>query len=609
MKEIKKIGLVFFMVVLVVLTGCTGNVSENNHSEVEKSMDYAVNASSINPEEMFSTKDKEIGYDANSCIAIKLSDNQTQSDSGNVKVVDNTVTITDEGTYLLTGSLSNGQIIVDSEKTDKVRLVFEGVEIANASSAPIYVKQGDKVFITLGNDSKNKLSTSGEFVTVDENNIDAVIFSKEDLTLNGNGSLEITSPSGNGITAKDDLVITSGTYLISGSGHGLEGKDSVRIANGEITINSGKDGIHSENTEDSTCGFVYIADGNINITAQTDGISGTSLVQTDGGNYTIKTGGGSENASTTSQGEIRPEWGQWEETEGTTDTTDTTPSAKGVKSDTGINVNGGGFSIDSSDDSIHSNGDVFVNNGSLKISSGDDGIHGNSNVTVKEGTINIEKSYEGIEGQSIDILGGTVNLTASDDGLNAAGGNDSSGTSGRPGQGDFAADENAYINISGGKMSIDASGDGVDSNGNLVVTGGETYVSGPSNTGNGALDYNGTADISGGIFMATDSGGMTQNFSETSTQGTMLVATEGSQTSEIILKDDSGNVILSFTPKKAYSSVVMSTPEIQVGKTYTVETGDATQMITMDSLIYGNSGGMGGPGNMREPGGQRPENF
>ena len=233
--------------------------------------------------------------------------------------------------------------------------------------------------------------------------------------------------------------------------------------------------------------------------------------------------------------------------------------------------------------------------------------HADSATTITDGSINISQSYEGIEGLSIDITGGNISLVASDDGINAAGGNDSSGFGGRGGDG-FAATEGAYINISGGTVYINASGDGIDSNGSLTVTGGETYVSGPTSGGDSALDYNGDAAINGGIFIATGSSGMAQNFGSSSEQGVIMVTTgSGSTGSTITLTDSSGNELLSWQADKEFTSVIVSCPEITEGSTYTLTVDDNTTEITMDSLVYGSAsmgGGRGGKGEVKEARGQ-----
>ena len=613
----KKRNLSFLLICAILLAGCsTGNNEPSetdgvNNNTISTETD-GVNSNTISTEtentdknsvvisDMFTDRDVEVGYDESSSAIIKLNGNSASCDSSAVEISGNIVTITDEGTYILSGTLNDGMIVVNAEDTDKVQIVLNGVDITNSTSAAIYVLEADKVFLTTSLDSSNTLSNGGEYVAIDKNNIDAVIFSKADLTLNGEGSLTIKAPVGHGIVSKDDLVLTSGKYDITAKSHGISGKNSVRIANGTYRIVSEKDGIHAENADDTSLGFVYIANGTFNITAAGDGISGGTYLQVENGDFTIEAGGGSKNASTHSiQSFERGDIAQ------TTSSTDDSVSTKGIKAVSNLVLNGGIFVIDSADDGLHSNSNVTINAGSFQITTGDDGIHADAATTISGGVINITQSYEGIEGKTIDITGGDISLVASDDGLNAAGGNDSSGFGNRGDQ--FAASSDVYIAISGGVLHVDASGDGIDSNGNLYVSGGETYVSGPTNSGNGSLDYNGEASITGGIFVAAGMSGMAQNFSSSSTQGAMLVFMDsGSAGSNIILTDANGKELVSWQAVKAYESVLISCPELTQGSTYTLTTGDTSTQITMSSLIYGsgdmNPGGMGtggrGPGGM-----------
>lgn len=467
-----------------VITGCgkeTGT-SQNtgNTSEV----------SQIDTQNMFTDRDKEIGYDEENAVTIILADTGITCDSQAVSIAGSTVTIKDEGTYILQGSLSNGQVIVEAEDTDKPQLVLDNVNITCESSAPIYIKQADKVFITLAKGSENTVSSTGTFVNIDDNNIDAAIFSKDDVTLNGAGVLNIQCETGHGVVSKDDLVITSGEYYINAASHALSGKDSVRIADGVFTLCSGKDGIHAENEDDTTLGFIYIAEGTLEITGEDDGIDAATALTIDGG------------------------------------------------------------------------------------------------------TIDIVKSNEGLEGMNIDINGGDISITASDDGINASGGN-SSGMQG---------DSSLYVNITGGTVIVNAAGDGIDSNGNLYVSGGTLYVSGAANSGNGALDYAMEAKITGGTVIAAGASGMAVNFGENSTQCSIMVNIQNMVQGEITLKNSDNEILASYTPETAYNSVVISVPEIEIGKTYYVTMAGEETTVEVDSVIYGNSGMNQMPGNMGQPG-------
>ena len=286
------------MTITAVGCGSTSAGSTETADAVTESQTETAEASNIygilDSSDMFTNRDKEIGYDEESAIAINLSDGASTADSDSVVIDGDTITIAEEGTYILSGSLTNGQIVVEAENA-KVQLVLDNADISCETSAAIYVKDADKVFITTTDGSTNTVCTSGEFEAIDDNNIDAAIFSKSDLTLNGAGSLEVTCPNGHGILSKDDLVITSGEYVVDSGKHALSGKDSVRIAGGTFDLTADKDGIHSENTDEEEKGFVYIENGSFTITSDGDGIDASYVVEIVDGSFDITAGGGYEN--------------------------------------------------------------------------------------------------------------------------------------------------------------------------------------------------------------------------------------------------------------------------------------------------------------------------
>ncbi|MEG0894893.1 MAG: carbohydrate-binding domain-containing protein, partial [Oscillospiraceae bacterium] len=565
--------IIIITLLIISLSGCTlpqkneSNQSSSTTSVSSQAQNIVITEeTTIDTSTIFSNRDMEIGYDENQCTKLTLSDE--------------TITINKEGNYILSGNIKDGSIIIDVDKSQKVQLILDGVNINSNSSAAIYVKQADKVFITLAPNSENTLSVSGEYVAIDENNIDSVIFSKSDLTLNGQGKLTVNAEYGHGIVSKDELTITSGNYIISSENHGISANDSIAIASGNFDISSQKDAIHCENSEDTSLGFIYIENATFKVNSLQDGISASGNIQIQNGDFDITTGGGSQNAIKVtnqqfnpgfekpkgdkefnkSQDKIPPKPNQNSNTETQKDmpiasatttikeqnSSDTTVSSKGIKANGNISIQNGQFVINSCDDSIHSNSNVDINGGVFNISAGDDGIHADTQVNINDGEIIILESYEGIEGQNINICGGNIDLTSSDDGLNAAGGADQSGIENKFGKDSFNADENCYINILGGTININASGDGIDSNGNLTVSGGNTTVYGPTNSGNGALDYNGEATITGGTFVAIGASGMAQNFTNSSTQGAILINTQTAQSanSTISIKDSSNNVLL-----------------------------------------------------------------
>ena len=593
--------LLLFMAVTMALSGCgTPKVNTEEPTVTTASTDPIVSDNpTVSTQEKevdyFSDRDYEVGYNQEESAIIQLNGDSAYCASNAVRIDGTTVTILDEGTYILTGTLNDGMVIVNSEKTDKTQLVLDNVTIHSETSAPIYILQSDKVFITMTPDSVNTLSCGEGFTPIDENNIDGAIYSKEDITLNGSGSLVITSPAGHGIVSKDSLAITSGTYTITSASHGLTGKDDVCIANAAFIITAGKDGLHGENADDAALGYVYIESGTFEITSEGDGISGSSYVQIQDGSFTITSGGGSVNgAKKTSDnwggfmggppqggGPGRGGMGDMSSTETKEDST----SIKGIKATTELVIESGTFQIDSADDAIHANGNVTVNGGIFEIATGDDAFHADETLTVNNGTVLVTESYEGLEGLHIQVSGGDITLTASDDGLNAAGGTDQSGFGGqRPnegfggrggmgGMGGMGGASNGSIVISGGSLHITASGDGIDANGTLEISGGFTTVCGPTQGDTATLDYDSSAVITGGTFIGTGASGMAQTFSD-SEQGVIAVRAGNQRANtQITLTDSDGKTLISYAPELPFSVVILSCPEMVKGQTYTLSVG------------------------------------
>ena len=591
--------LCLLLVAALLIAGCSnqGDVIEMVADTTQANQ--ANVPTQVDSSDLFSDRDYEVGYDESESAIITLNGDSVECSSNAVQINGSTVTIIDEGTYILSGTLNDGMIIVNSEKTDKTQLVLDGVTIHSETSAPIYILQSDKVFLTLAPDSVNTLSNGGTFTAIDENNIDAVIFSKEDIALNGSGTLVITSPAGHGIVSKDSLTITSGTYDISSASHALAGKDDVSIANAAFTIISGKDGIHGENADDTAKGFVYIESGTFEIRAEGDGISASAYMQIQGGNFNITSGGGSGNAAT----QTSDSWGNFmgggrhqsgnrdhgsKGNTTSTETTDDSTSIKGIKAAGDLIINGGTFTIDSADDAVHSNTNITVGGGTFEIASGDDAFHADETLIITSGMINITESYEGLEGLHIDVSGGDITLVASDDGLNAAGGTDQSGFGGMRGNDQFgggrqggkggtgSGNSGGSITISGGTIHVTASGDGIDANGTLTISGGYTTVCGPTKGDTATLDYDVSAVITGGTFIGTGASGMAQTFSD-SEQGVIAV-TVGNQSAgtQITLTDSNGNVIISHAPDLSYGVVILSSSDIIKGEKYTITVGSAS---------------------------------
>lgn len=509
--------------------------------------------------------------------------------SGSGAVADGgVVTVSTAGTYVLRGT-GAGRVIVNAKKQDVV-LVLENLNLTCEYGSPLYIYKSSSTTVYLAEGSENTLTDGAtytyddEYSSAEDEEPNACFYSKSDLVIAGAGKLTVTANNNNGITGKDTLKIDGATLVVTAKNHGINGKDSLTVKAADITVTAGGDALRSTNDSDTALGFIVIVDSTLNLTAGEDGVQAQTKLTMSGGTCTVTSGGGAA-------GKV-----------------DSDTSAKGLKAGGDLCLLSGTYVLNCCDDAIHSNANIVIKDGTFTIATGDDGIHADENVTITGGTITVTKSYEGIEGKSIDLTGGNISVTASDDGLNAAGGTDGSGFGG-PGFGGSdsfgSTSSDVYIRIAGGKLYVNASGDGIDSNGNLIVSGGETYVDGPTGNGDGALDYDGTATITGGILVAVGSSGMAQNFGSASTQGSILLNYSSGSKSAVTLTDADGNVLVSYTPSKTYNSVVISCPGLVQGGSYTVSACGQSSTVTLSSLIYGSGMGGGQPGG-GQPGGNRP---
>lgn len=563
--------LVIGIACVLVLSACSKAPDEETPTEGTAQG----TVTTANSAEVFTDRDKQDTYDETEAVLITLKDGEN-------------VTITEAGTYVLSGTLTDGSVVVNAAKTDKLQLVLNGVSITAQDTAALHIVQADKVVVTLEQGTVNTLANGGTFTGDD--NVDGAVFSKEDLTFNGKGALTVTSPAGHGIVCKDDLVFTGGTYTITAASHGLDANDSIRVSGSTIKVDTGKDGFHAENDEDTTKGYVHIVDGTLSIEAEGDGISSSAYVQIDGGTLDLLCGGGYENAEKKTSdgwggfGGMPPKGGHREMN---TDTSSDSTSIKGIKAGTTLVVSGGDISINSADDAMHANGSITISGGKFTISTGDDGFHADDTVTVQAGDIRINTCYEGLEAQHVTVAGGTVWLKASDDGFNAAGGTDSSGSGGmRPGGDRFGGggggSSNGSITVSGGDLYIHSSGDGMDANGTLTISGGHTVIVGPTQGDTATLDYDVSGTITGGTFMGTGASGMAQTFSD-SKQGVIAVNV-GNQAANtaVTIKTKDGKSLLSHTPELSFAVVIFSSPELKAGESYTLTVGTLSDTVTAD---------------------------
>lgn len=381
------------------------------------------------------------------------------------------LTITEAGTYILSGTYTDQMLVVSAGDGDKVQIVLDGASMTNSEGPVIYVQNADKVFITAADGTENFLSDGADYTLTDEDTtLDAAVFSRDDLTLNGSGSLTVTGNYKHGVVSKDDLVITSADLTVTAVNVGLNGKDCVKISGASASVTAGTDGIRSDNTAESDRGFISVIDSTLIITAEKDGIQAETAFLAENSSVSVTSGGGAGTA-----GAAGRSFGPW-----SSFGTVSNESSKGVKAGVSIEISGGSLTVDSLDDSIHTDGSVSILSGIFDLRSGDDGIHAEELVTIGGGTFSITAA-EGIEGTVIRISGGDITIRASDDGINAA---------------HKSPDYTPAVEISGGTVVISMGAgdtDGIDANGNITISGGSISI-----TGSSAFDYDGTASLTGG---------------------------------------------------------------------------------------------------------------
>ena len=506
-------------------------------------------------------------WDSSEVITIELNGNSITVNSANATVNGSTVSITSAGTYSITGSLSDGQLIVNTEEDEIVRIILNGVTITNSGSAPIYLKNASKTLIALATNTNNHLTTSYLPTDSGTDEINAVIFSMSNLTFYGDGSLTVKGNYKDGITSKKGLIIKSGNVTVESVDHGIRGKDYLVVKNGTLKVDAGGDGLKSDNTKDATKGYITIQDGEFDIMAKGDAISAETNIMITAGRFLLSSGGGSNN-----RGYLLDD-----------------TSAKGIKAGASLIIGDGSFILDSADDAIHSNGSLSINGGSFTIASGDDAIHAETTLEINGGDITITKCYEGIESRSIlTINDGNIHIVSSDDGLNVA-----AGTAGsvsnivRSGQDPFPY----YLFINGGHIVIDtAFGDGIDVNGPVEMSGGDIIINGPTRSDNGALDFLGIFKMTGGFLIGTGTTGMEQKpIGRSSTQCSIMVIFDLLQQPGTVvhIQNSEGEDIVTFMPTKTYQSIVFSSPELHFGKTYNLFLGGSSTGAGIDGLYKG----------------------
>lgn len=506
------------------------------------------------------------GLDLAGATVITLSGSGASIEGAGASAEGGVVTITAAGTYAVSGSLTDGRIIVNAPEED-VTVALSGADITCSYGSPLYIYKAGTAAVHLAEGTENALADGASYTYADEYSSaadeepNACLYSKADLVIEGAGSLTVTANFDNGITSKDTLQIYDSRISVTAVNNGINGRDSNTIDSASVTVSCGGDAIRSTNDTDGTLGWVSVSNTVLELTAGEDGIQAETALAMSDGSYTITAGGGS----------------------GVQPTDDI--SAKGLKAGTSLTLTGGTYTLDCSDDAVHSNGDVTVTGGSYVISTGDDALHADEALAVSGGELDILTSYEGLEGTSVTISGGTIRIVSSDDGVNAAGGADGSGFGGFGRGNAFGGSSDAFMEISGGYLVVKAGGDGLDSNGSITMSGGTAIVC-STGQGDGALDSDGSFALTGGTLLAVDSGGMSR-VPDRAEQYTVALGTGGVLPAGTLMSLEGDGQRIVFQLPVDGSCIVYSSPELAGGGACTVSYGGDYSGESADGLCSG----------------------
>lgn len=484
--------------------------------------------------------DEDIDWDDSDVTSIVLEGTSITVDGPGVDVAGATVTITSAGTYDVSGTLDDGQIVVDTADENLVRLLLDGADVSCSTGSPLEVGAADDVLVFLVKGTSNRLADGSSYVFASgEDEPNAALFSKADLTIGGPGTLTIEGNFNDGIASKDSLVLTNGVIVVTAVDDGVRGKDSVEVRGGCLVIDAGGDGLKADNEKDADLGFITVEDGTLLITAGGDALAAQTWVTISGGTLALHAGGGSD-----------ARLGEDE-------------SAKGVKGTMGMTIDGGAVTIDAADDAVHSDGDIVIGGGSLCIATGDDAVHADGSLAIEGGEITVIQSVEGLESPLITIDDGVLYVTSSDDGINA--------TTGSGGE----RDDGSSVTLNGGYVVLHPGADGYDSNGTARITGGTLIVHGPSREPEVPVDVNGSFPVTGGLMVAAGAGGnMLEGSDSSSTQKVLIASLQSSRSAGTLvdIRRSDGTDILTFQPDEVYRALVYSSSSLTNGS-YTLYSG------------------------------------
>ncbi|MBO3090234.1 carbohydrate-binding domain-containing protein [Cellulomonas dongxiuzhuiae] len=481
-----------------------------------------------------------LDWDAGSETTIGLTGSSAVVTGDGASADGGTVTITAPGTYRVSGTLADGALVVASAGDGVVRVVLDGASITSATTSPLQVQDAGEVAVVLADGSTNTLTDAATYTYpegVDEPN--AALFSSADLTIAGGGALTVTGNANDGIASKDGLVLAGGRITVRAADDGVRGKDYLQVTGGTLDVTATGDGLKSDD-DAPEAGFVHVAGGSTTVTSGDDGVTAASDVVVSGGDLGVTAGGG---AAGTGQG------------------------AKGLVGDASVVLGGGALVVDAIDDAVHSDGTIRVASGSATLATGEDGIDAGERLAVSGGALVVRTSVEGLESKVVEISGGLVEVTATDDAINAA---------------DPAAPDSmdvlpgVHVAVSGGRLVLhSAVGDGLDSNGTGAISGGTMYVDGSTEWVNSALDVTGDFQVTGGTVVGTSHGGHVATPATTSPQTWVSLSSQQPAGTLMHVLAPDGTVVVSFRTMKAQGNVLVSSSALVAGTQYRLAVGGA----------------------------------
>jgi hypothetical protein len=547
----KLLTFIYSIVITAILYGCESGYLQGNNTANEPPSEE------ICEEENYKIKEDDDDYIWNSseAVDIQLNGNSISADTTHVKIQGATATIISSGTYRISGTLTDGKIVVKTEDKEDIKLVFDNAHITCSKFSPLFIADAKKVIVILTDGSENSLTDGAVYDTSIDDEPNGTLYSKADLSIFGLGELTIRANYGDGIVGKDGIIIKSGSLNINAVDDAIRGKDYLYVFNGNLEINAGGDALKSTHEKDTTKGFICIENGVFSINCGGDALSAVTDMYVANGNFSLVTGGGSDNNAPESS------------------------SVKGVKGLQKIKIAGGNFTIDASENALYTEGKLDIWGGIVLIQSNSVGIRAVQGVNLKNTDIHILKSSEGIESAFIAVEESILRINSIDDCINSTKGIATESS------------DNSCLTINSGYIYISTeTGDAIDANGNIIINGGTVVTHGSSQASEVGVDYNGTCEISGGFFVVSGNcSNQTQAPSKSSTQYSVLIKFNSicPANSIIHVEDSNGDNVLTFAPERNFQSIILSSSELKLNETYSIYTGGNCSGESTDGVYKG----------------------